>query len=96
MKKYKFTFLLIIVLTIISCAPLKKVQLTQTYNPADQNKYVVSGQNTITGQAFLRQQGGGTVTCAGSHVVLFPATPFWKELVSTLQQGNDIDASNVK
>lgn len=31
------------------------------------------GSATVTGQAFLRQRGGGVVTCAGTEVVLIPA-----------------------
>lgn len=34
------------------------------------------GSNTVTGSAFLRQRGGGVVTCAGADVDLLPATPY--------------------
>ncbi|WP_143735975.1 hypothetical protein [Methyloprofundus sedimenti] len=30
------------------------------------------GSNTVTGQAFLRQRGGGVVTCAGNTVIMYP------------------------
>jgi hypothetical protein len=35
------------------------------------NKYL-TGSNTVTGQAFLRQKGGDIVTCAGEKVVMIP------------------------
>jgi len=34
------------------------------------------GNNVISGSAFLRQQGGGVVTCAGRDVSLIPATAY--------------------
>lgn len=34
------------------------------------------GINTVRGSGFMRQQGGGTVTCAGSTVFLIPATAY--------------------
>lgn len=37
---------------------------------------LLPGSNTIRGNAFMRQQGGGVVTCAGSEVVLVPATAY--------------------
>ena len=30
------------------------------------------GASTVTGQAFLRQRGGGVVTCAGNTVIMYP------------------------
>lgn len=35
------------------------------------------GANTVTGQAFLTQKGGGVVTCAGERVLIFPNTPYY-------------------
>lgn len=37
------------------------------------------GNGKVTGSAFLRQGGGGVVTCAGNEVVLFPKTPYATE-----------------
>lgn len=39
-----------------------------------------SGSNTVTGQAFLRQNGGGIVTCAGKTVVLYPDTAYFSDI----------------
>jgi hypothetical protein len=51
-----------------------KVYLNQ-YDP-ESAKALISkdGKNSISGNAFLRQKGGGIVTCAGSDVNLFPKT----------------------
>jgi hypothetical protein len=49
--------------------------------------YVQKGNNTIKGQAFLRQQGGGVVTCAGSEVLLVPDTPYFREMITILKSG---------
>ncbi|MDD2761546.1 MAG: hypothetical protein PHH11_14805 [Methylomonas sp.] len=35
------------------------------------------GTNSVTGQAFLTQKGGGVVTCAGERVLMFPNTPYY-------------------
>jgi hypothetical protein len=42
------------------------------------------GPNTIKGNAFMRQQGGGVVTCAGQVVYLVPATAYAAERVQAL------------
>ncbi len=39
------------------------------------------GKNTIAGSALMRQQGGGTVTCAGNEVTLTPATAYATERI---------------
>jgi hypothetical protein len=35
----------------------------------------------VKGTAFLRQGGGGVVTCAGNEVILFPKTPYSTEFL---------------
>lgn len=39
------------------------------------------GNNNISGNALLRQKGGGIVTCAGNEVALFPKTKYSTEYV---------------
>lgn len=51
------------------------------------------GTNTITGNAFMRQQGGGVVTCAGFEVSLVPATRYATQRFQILY-GNDQAGSN--
>jgi hypothetical protein len=59
--------------------PPPKVYLNQ-YDP-ESAKVLISkeGKNSIAGNAFLRQRGGGLVTCAGSDVNLFPKTAYATE-----------------
>jgi hypothetical protein len=49
--------------------------------------YLEAGTNTVQGQAFLRQQGGGVVTCAGSEVLLLPATAYFREVFTDVRRG---------
>lgn len=42
------------------------------------------GNNSISGSAFLRQQGGGVVTCAGQDVTLIPATAYARRVFVAL------------
>lgn len=39
-----------------------------------------SGYGGLSGQAFLRQRGGGVVTCAGATVVAMPSTYYFRFL----------------
>jgi hypothetical protein len=65
------------------------------FSTAEHDPYLVAGSNSLKGQAFLRQRGGGVVTCAGSRVLLMPATPFFKEFVRLTKQGKSIGALNM-
>lgn len=49
--------------------PYKKLKFTQ--------EGYTQGANTVTGQAFLRQRGGGVVTCAGNRVIMYPNTMYF-------------------
>jgi hypothetical protein len=53
------------------------------------------GSNTIRGSAFLRQAGGGVVTCAGREVSLVPATPYARRLYAALY-GTEHGAAEVQ
>lgn len=46
------------------------------------------GGNNITGNALLKQQGGGIVTCAGNEVALFPKTNYSTEYVQDMFSEN--------
>ena len=48
----------------------------------DHLTYQGTGDSVVSGQAFLRQNGGGVVTCAGSQVMLLPATPYFREVIA--------------
>lgn len=49
---------------------------------ADEAAHIhVTGPNSVRGQAFLRQRGGGVVTCAGAGVSLMPDTAYARERI---------------
>lgn len=51
--------------------------------------YMGKGTSTLQGQAFMRQKGGGVVTCAGSSVFLSPSTPFfWGKKIEAMGSNN--------
>jgi len=73
---------------LAGCAmPPKEVAIQTEFSAKEHDPYAKAGPNTVTGQAFLRQQGGGTITCAGARAVLFPATSFFKEMASITSRG---------
>lgn len=41
----------------------------------------------VTGQAFLRQQGGGVVTCAGSSIFLMPNIAATRQMLADMKAG---------
>lgn len=80
MKTIQFVFLLAVILT--GCAinqPIQIVQINATFDSDQAKVLMADGNNTIKGSAFMRQRGGGIVTCAGSDVRLIPATDYAKE-----------------
>lgn len=56
-----------------------------SYSAADHAAWKETGTAVVTGQAFLRQQGGGVVTCAGSPVYLLPKSPYFDELATIIE-----------
>ncbi len=44
----------------------------------------ISGSNTVTGQAFLTQKGGGVVTCAGQPVLMYPDNEYFADIYDEL------------
>ena len=61
-----------------SAPPFVKMQTKFDYS--EHEPYAKQGENDISGQAFLRQQGDSVVTCAGSRVLLMPATSYFREM----------------
>lgn len=80
MSQKLLTSCLAALLTASCAAPQPAPRQMQTqFDPAEHEPYRLSGSGSLKGQGFLRQRGGGTVTCAGSQVYLLPATPFFRE-----------------
>ena len=68
----------LIALTIVGCVTpaSEEITLSATFDAAKARAQLVDGTNTVKANAFVRQQGGGVVTCAGSEAVLIPATEY--------------------
>ncbi len=89
----KRTFLAVAVLAISGCAtftPQPPVAIGTPFDSAAHSAYLAAGTGTVKGQGFLRQQGGGVVTCAGSKVMLIPATPYFREAMDIARSGRQI------
>ena len=54
--------------------------LRTPFSQSEHQPFAASGAGSLKGQAFLRQRGGGVVTCAGSEVALLPHTEYFLEL----------------
>lgn len=52
------------------------------FNVSELSSWRGIGAVTFHGQAFLKTVGGDVKICAGSRVVLFPATPYVNELLT--------------
>jgi hypothetical protein len=61
--------------------------VTTQFTSAEHEPYLKEGTAVVTGQAFLRQQGGAVVRCSGEPVLIFPATPFFNEVFSIWRAG---------
>lgn len=84
----KFLAIALAAIVAAGCvAPAKPVEVRTRFDPEDHAMYMRPGTVRVTGQAFLRQQGGGTVTCAGARAVLFPATPYFRESTDIFIRG---------
>jgi hypothetical protein len=70
-------------------APPPPPTIQSTFDPREAEFARQPGNGVITGQAFLRQQGGGVVTCAGSEVTLAPVTTYSQERANIIY-GNAI------
>lgn len=62
-------------LVMAACAP-QRVPVNATFDPQEAAFIQRPGNGTITGQAFMRQSGGGVVTCAGETMSLIPVTTY--------------------
>lgn len=84
MKKSCLVAMLCMTIFLLSgCADdmIQRVNLVSTFNAQQAESMLHDGDNTITGNAFMRQQGGGVITCAGSEVSLTPETAYATERI---------------
>lgn len=69
----KLAIISIASLALFGCkAAAVKENFNSTFNVDEVSFIKEEGTNTITGNAFLRQRGGGVVTCAGENITLYP------------------------
>ena len=71
-----------LVAPLISCVTVPQTRVVPMVNMFDASEVAYiheRGTNTIEGNAFIRQRGGGTVTCAGEDVFLIPAGEYARE-----------------
>ena len=69
-------------LAVSGCAvPIetRTVTLTSTFDESGMRAQMAKGTAKIAGNAFMRQQGGGVVTCAGQDVILIAANEYSAE-----------------
>jgi len=71
---------------LIGCAvPTQRtVTITAPWDEAAADKLLQPGANTIKGNGFMRQRGGGVVTCAGEDARLIPGTAYAAERIRVL------------
>lgn len=67
------------------------VDLTTPWSADEHKAWEGTGSGSIKGQAFLKQNGGGVVTCAGNKVVLMPDTPYYREALAILKAGRRVE-----
>jgi hypothetical protein len=87
------TILILFIALLAGCAlppPKPPVELQTKFDYAEHDRYRQAGNGVITGQAFLRQKGGGVVTCAGNPVFLMPATSFFREIIGYMRRGQQV------
>lgn len=79
----RIVFVAAFVAPLVSCVvtvPQTRVVPMVNVFDASEVAYVHErGTNTIEGNAFMRQRGGGVVTCAGEGVLLIPAGEYARE-----------------
>jgi putative lipoprotein len=82
---------LVLTLGLNACAPIpmRTVAISAPFDEQQAQEMLKEGNNTVKGNAFLRQRGGGVVTCAGSEVNLIPATAYAKERITALYGGDE-------
>ena len=84
--------------TLAACAVPQQqrpsVAISAPFDAAHAARLLQTGVNTIKGNAFLRQRGGGVVTCAGSTVYLVPGTEYAKQRMAALYAGDGVSGLN--
>jgi hypothetical protein len=84
------TSLILFMFLLTGCVkPPPQVEVQAKFDEEEIKRYGEPGTSGVTGQAFLRKQGGGVVTCAGSDVFLVPATPYYRQTFEHVRAGRN-------
>lgn len=76
----KNLLLFFIMVLLCGCvAQQRNVVLQSRFDKEEAEQAMKPGKNKIIGNAFVRQMGGGVVTCAGNVVELIPVTKYSNE-----------------
>jgi hypothetical protein len=71
-------------------------ETTSIYNPEEVSWFNQEGYGTIVGNAFIRKQDGGIVSCAGQPVLLFPSGSYADERIEYLYQSLESGHNNTR
>ena len=86
----KLTLLGLITLLFASCNTPSKVKIQRVpYNPEEFAKYQKEGTATVTGQAFMKTEGGDVKYAAGNQVWLNPKTSMSDQWYNEAYLGQD-------
>ena len=96
MRKISIIAAALVISGCATFAPQPPVAISTPFDSAAHSAYAVAGSGAVKGQAFLRQQGGGVVTCAGSEVMLIPSTPYFSEALDIARSGRQIQPAHVE
>lgn len=94
MRVYLGCFSITILAALTGCVipqqtkPIVAIQAKFDLN--DAQRLLAEGGNNVKGSAFLRQRGGGVVTCAGANVALVPATAYANERITRMYLGRSV------
>jgi hypothetical protein len=99
MKK-QFAIITVLLATLSGCVtttpPAERFTTLATFDAKETKERLSEGKNTIHGSAFIRQGGGGIVTCAGGPVELVPATDYASARIYALYGSTQKGYNSVK
>lgn len=97
--KTKSVILAAMLATLSGCVtqpPAERFTTLAKFDAKEMKAGLSEGKNTIHGSAFIRQGGGGIVTCAGGPVELVPATDYASARVYALYGSTQKGYNSVK
>lgn len=90
--------LVVVGLSILALAGCRGPQTLEPSTDFDANAASIinkKGSGSVSGQAFLKQAGGGVVTCAGNEIVLIPETDYATQRLQMYYGSSDYGYRNL-